>query len=154
MELLNKKIRQSVADHKHYEKRKMENLCGQCGMPNTPESVLCAICRQRRNINSKIQYIELKNDIIAHYGGKCVCCGELEYYFLGVDHINNNGAEERRTTKNGTGVIFYHWLKKNNYPNGYQILCHSCNQGKQSNKGTCPHQHFNVFDRNTYVNTF
>lgn len=58
---------------------------------------------------------------------------------------DNNGAEHRRqlfgknkTKKIGSGTQFYYWLKKNNYPKDYQILCLNCNCTKSLNKGELP----------------
>jgi hypothetical protein len=81
----------------------------------------------------------LKIEVISHYCDeeiKCVCCGETILEFLTIDHINNNGAEHRRRV----GPNIYNWLKKNNYPNGYQVLCMNCNWGKRVNGGICPHK--------------
>lgn len=91
--------------------------------------------------NDKVRF-----DVINHYSNgtnKCICCGESIFKFLTIDHINNNGAEERRKLfKNRImgGSKFYHWLKKNNYPEGYQVMCWNCNCGKRMNNGICPHK--------------
>jgi len=56
--------------------------------------------------------------------------------------MNNDGAEYRRNLpydKYTTGVNMARWLKKNNYPDGFQVLCMNCNLGKQRNNGVCPH---------------
>ena len=76
------------------------------------------------------------------YGGyKCNCCAETERMFLSIDHVHNDGAEERRSGKyNGGGSAFYSWLCKNNFPLGYQVLCMNCQVGKHKNGGVCPHQ--------------
>jgi hypothetical protein len=72
---------------------------------------------------------------INHYGGKCACCGETNLEFLAIDHINNDGAEHRRQV----GKMIYRWLRANNYPGGFQVLCHNCNMAKGF-YGYCPHQ--------------
>ena len=67
---------------------------------------------------------ELKRELLTHYGdGKpaCVICGESRSDCLSIDHINNDGYKDKRT-----GAALYHWLKKNNYPEGYQTLCMNC----------------------------
>ncbi len=69
------------------------------------------------------------------YGGKCNCCGEKEKKFLCIDHINNDGVEHRK--KIGSNI--YSWLRKNNYPKGFQVLCYNCNNAK-ARYGKCPHQ--------------
>ncbi len=87
--------------------------------------------------------LKLRDNVIEHYGGKCVCCGEAIPEFLTIDHMNNNGAkhrEEIRTSRTGAGYSFYRWIIHNNYPNDLQLLCYNCNCGKHRNKGVCPHK--------------
>jgi len=80
-----------------------------------------------------------KLNIIQHYGGKCVCCGETEPRFLTIDHIHGRkGLNEKE--KKMTGGELYKWLKRNNYPkDDYQLLCYNCNCAKGF-YGKCPHQ--------------
>lgn len=55
---------------------------------------------------------------------------------LTIDHIDNDGGKHRREIKS---LYIYPWIKKNNFPAGFQVLCFSCNHGKQLNGGTrCP----------------
>jgi len=82
-------------------------------------------------------YRMIKNDVISHYSNnknECNCCGEKIREFLSLDHIKGGGIEHRKKIK----VNVYWWLKKNNYPEGFQILCHNCNQAK-GYYGECPH---------------
>lgn len=82
---------------------------------------------------------KLKVTTLEAYGGVCACCGEDEYKFLAIDHINNDGAKHRRELKmTGGAGGFYYWLKKNKYPEGFQVLCHNCNMAK-SMYNQCPH---------------
>jgi hypothetical protein len=79
---------------------------------------------------------KLRLEVLTHYGGnppKCACCGEDHILFLTLDHINNNGREERRKVlgKSATNsTSFYAWLIKNNFPEDYQVLCFNCNCGR------------------------
>ncbi len=67
---------------------------------------------------------KLRSDVILHYGNKCVCCGESEFKFLCLDHINGGGRKERLSLHpRCSSNTFYRWLRRNNYPEGYQILC-------------------------------
>ena len=69
-----------------------------------------------------------KKMVLTHYGNvKCACirCGFDDIRALSIDHINNNGAEERRENKN-VGNKFYYWLIKQSLPHGYQTLCMNC----------------------------
>lgn len=80
---------------------------------------------------------QLREAAIAHYGGHCSCCGESRYEFLTIDHIENDGAEHRRTVVSSRSICF--WLKQNGYPEGFQVLCWNCNTAKHFHGG-CPHQ--------------
>jgi hypothetical protein len=88
-------------------------------------------------LNSK-----LRQEVFAAYGGStCRCCGETHKMFLTIDHVGNDGAEMRRTgTHSRGGTAFYQWLRKNGFPEGFQVLCMNCNFGKHRNGGVCPHQ--------------
>lgn len=74
---------------------------------------------------------KLKAEVFSHYcgGGEPKCkCGVTELCILSIDHIAGNGAEHRREIgmeKRG-GYEFYQWLKKNNFPEGFQVLCFNC----------------------------
>ena len=70
---------------------------------------------------------------------ECNCCKEKEIGFLTIDHIQNNGAEERKRLKINGGFEFYQYLKRKNYPKGYQVLCYNCNHAKYL-YGKCSHK--------------
>jgi len=88
---------------------------------------------------------ELKIDALKAYSNgkvECACCGEKEIDFLCLDHIDNNGSQERRERKYGLGTSFLKWLKKNNYPRNarLQVLCFNCNMSKRIQGGACIHK--------------
>jgi hypothetical protein len=81
----------------------------------------------------------LRQETIEEYGGYCACCGESQIEFLCLDHINGDGAHERRGPS-GSGRSLYRKLKKQGFPKGrYQVLCHNCNMAIGL-YGVCPHQ--------------
>jgi len=86
--------------------------------------------------NSRVHQQKIKAEVIGHYGCACACCGENRLVFLVIDHVNGGGEKQR--SKVGWGTQFYRWLRKNNYPDGYQVLCHNCNFAKRM--GVCPHK--------------
>lgn len=82
----------------------------------------------------------LKDEVFEAYGGyKCACCGEPIREFLTIDHVNGDGAAHRR--KIGSAAI-YRWLKREGFPDGYQVLCMNCNWAKGV-FGACPHERTN-----------
>ena len=86
----------------------------------------------------------IKNQVFLHYGNgvpQCSCCGELEMVFLTIDHID--GREKYEHKYRNAGYKLYAWLIKNNFPDGFQILCWNCNWAKHR-LGSCPHQHKDV----------
>ena len=92
-----------------------------------------------RDFVKKNQY-KIRRIVLEHYGGKypkCACCGQKEEKFLQVDHINNDGAIDRRTQ--GYGSSFYRHIISRKFPKNLQILCANCNQAK-SRYGICPHK--------------
>ena len=108
----------------------------------------CYCSRQRRYYSERTEEYKgrstsmnamLHRKAVEAYGGKCACCGETEWLFLTIDHINNDGAE-RRKTEHGSGTTFYRWLRNNDYPEDFQVLCYNCNLGKHRNGGVCPHK--------------
>jgi hypothetical protein len=89
---------------------------------------------------------QVRIQVFTHYGGnppKCACCGESRIEFLTIDHINNDGANQRRRIwgQKVSGFGFYAWLVRMNFPEGYQVLCFNCNCGRAHtlNK-VCPHK--------------
>lgn len=85
----------------------------------------------------------LKLTCLSKYGEVCQCCGEDWPVFLTIDHIDGKGADHRKSLGGGRSVVagstFYSWLRKNNFPPGFQVLCFNCNFAKHINK-ICPHQ--------------
>jgi len=97
--------------------------------------------RQAERDKTKRNQDRVRREVYEAYGTVCACCGEAQPMFLSIDHINNDGAEERRSGKYGSsGTAFYLWLRKNSFPAGYQVLCMNCQVGKHRNNGVCPHQ--------------
>jgi hypothetical protein len=87
----------------------------------------------------------LKLKVLSVYSdGKmaCACCGISYIEFLTIDHLEGGGARHRREVGNGKlnngGGAFYDWLKKNNFPPGYRVLCQNCNFS-HGVFGYCPH---------------
>lgn len=93
---------------------------------------------QKVKLNRKKTNNKLRTDVLNAYGNKCQCCGESHREFLAIDHMNNDGTEHKKSLSLKSAQAFYTWLRKNNYPQGFQVLCHNCNMAKGF-YGRCPH---------------
>lgn len=86
--------------------------------------------------------LNLKRTALAHYSNgdiKCACCDVRGLVFLTLDHVNGDGAKDRKVMGTaGAGHNFYRWLIKNNFPRQMQVLCWNCNSAKHI-LGACPH---------------
>ena len=60
-------------------------------------------------------------------GHECCACGYSNKRALQLDHINDNGAEERRTMS----MINIYKRATGEHSDEYQILCANCNQLKK-----------------------
>jgi hypothetical protein len=92
-----------------------------------------------------IRWRNLKDRISAlqHYGMECACCGEKEFSFLSIDHVEGQGNSERARLFGNRylcGHHMYRWLRRNGFPPGYQTLCMNCQVGRRDNAGECPCQ--------------
>ena len=54
--------------------------------------------RQAERAKTKRNQDRVRREVFEAYGGfVCACCGETQPLFLSIDHINNDGAQERRS---------------------------------------------------------
>lgn len=85
---------------------------------------------RRRNLMEKVKALK-------HYSCdgeiKCARCGFGDIRALSIDHINGQGGKHRKEV----GVHTYRWLKVNNYPSGFQILCMNCQFIKRIENREC-----------------
>jgi hypothetical protein len=86
-------------------------------------------CRQRMRLK--------RERVLEHYGTKCGCCSETRREFLVLDHVDGGGNQHRKKLRK-TGDGFYEWIIKNNFPEGYRILCDNCNSS-MGRYNYCPH---------------
>lgn len=99
-------------------KRRAKNLCIYCPNVSRVGESTCERCITKA--------YSLKADILNRYGGPvCVGCKETEFLLLQMDHINGGGNKHAKLI--GGQIRLYPWLKANNYPEGFRVLCGSCN---------------------------
>ena len=107
----------------------------------------CKLCqskyyqRNREHMRNqhKSYHRRIRQEVLEHYGDCCVCCGEDNYNFLALDHINGGGYKHRKEVS-----CMYLWARKHDMPPIFRVLCHNCNMAKGV-YGYCPH------DRDTNI---
>lgn len=95
----------------------------------------------------------IRLEALTYYSGgtpKCSCCGDTHLIFLTMNHVGGDGAEHRRTEFGSSGEpggrnggyggshMLWTWLKRNGYPDGFEVLCFNCNFAQYW--GGCPHK--------------
>lgn len=115
---------------------RVDGLCTVCFNFSSRKGLkLCERCTERSNRYTK----KLRQEVFENYGNSCECCGEDNICFLTIDHINDDGAEDRRRVAS-LKTTFYTDLKRRGFPkDGLRVLCMNCNWGRRYT-GVCPHK--------------
>lgn len=90
---------------------------------------------ERNRVNSLKHHRLQRQRIIDALGGKCVRCGFSDVRALQIDHVNGNGAKERRQFKHYTSCRIMIYQKILNGSKEYQLLCANCNWIKRFEEG-------------------
>ncbi len=124
-----------LATHRRRKAQRVAlGICIACkGTLDNPPAKLCSTCYKK----AKTHIRSRRHAVIEHYGGQCSCCGERDFRFLEIDHIDNSGSLHRKLVHPSK---MCKWLQEQNYPLGFQILCTSCNKAKGNKLTECPHQ--------------
>lgn len=127
-EKINERHRQQCKNY--YYKNRRAKKCTHCRTLLTifDQKTICNKCSERQRGYHKKRYDRIREEIFHHYGNECAWCGIKDQIVLSIDHINDDGAKQRKMMQNG---LFYRWLKRENFPEGYQILCRNCNWRKR-----------------------
>ena len=112
--------------------------------------------RPERKEKISIRDIALKNEVCLAYSKLhsnsdvpcCRCCGENSHTeFLAIDHVLGKRQMDSvpELVKLGyssklKNYSLIQWIIDNNFPDGFQTLCHNCNQSKANTKhNSCIH---------------
>lgn len=124
--------------------------CSQCGIEFSKElrknlELRCPNCRKIRDATyhqkTKVHHNQivadgkrlLKLEVMSYYSNgepQCKVCGNTGIKHLSIDHINGGGSKHTKEIGGG-GNQLYRWLKQNDYPDGFQVLCMNCNFDKK-----------------------
>lgn len=119
--------------------------CDTCSRQRREYTANWSRARPGRHAKYHRNYIKsVRTAALRHYsGGKpyCACCGESTPEFLTIDHIGGGGTRHRRELSRGgmSGSAIYIFLKKREYPDGFQVLCLNCNWAR-GRGSACPHE--------------
>jgi hypothetical protein len=116
---------------------------------STPEYKAYLKKYQKKNDDQRLKILQAYSKRLSNSDVPCCnCCGLNEYLdFLALDHIIGKkqmdsipelvaiGYSSKLVTKE-----LFSWIIDNNFPDGFQILCHNCNfaKGYPRNNGKCP----------------
>lgn len=142
-----------------YVRCKAEGRCIDCRKPALEGQVRCEFHASEKRKESKrskrwlrdsaksyrrAYWRALRLEVLRAYGNACKCCGESGEPFLTIDHENGGGAAHRKGIlgegqRAGATNSLYLWLRRQGYPEGFQVLCWNCNVAKGT-KADCPHK--------------
>ena len=134
----------------YIEKKKLENLEEFTKKRKEYNQKSHNKSREKMNETNKVAARKRRQVVLSFYGGnppKCQCCGEQEYRFLTIDHMNNDGTNHRRELGINSSTDLYIWLIHSDFPKEFQVLCMNCNFGKRMNDGICPHKDLDSIKR-------
>lgn len=127
-ELCGRKV--ADATKRTHAKRRAQGKCPGCADGAVEaDKRLCKTCLSK----ARGRGLSLKLEALEAYGRACAFCTERDFRTLTIDHVHNDGAERRRQGE-GQGNTLYRRLKTRGYPDGYQVLCWTCNAMKQFHK--------------------
>lgn len=106
-------------------------LCYNCNRKAWLEHIRAHCSQNPKTIQSRNCIAKLKLEVYAAYGGaRCVTCGVDDPDMLTLDHLAGGGTKHRRENGFHGGQDFYRYLRNAGFPEGYQVLCLSCNNVK------------------------
>jgi hypothetical protein len=124
-------------------------LCKYCGKnppdssgkkghrPGAPPSNVCAPCKKKRfetyrnrPYNSaechRDYRVLVKRTVFEKYGNKCAICSEHRWECLTIDHVNQDGKQDRLANPR-SGAQWFMQLKREPRRQDLRVLCMSCN---------------------------
>lgn len=109
-----------------YQEMKAAGRCPNCGREHSERTILCRRCCNLKAGTARDRWACLKQEAFDAYGGAvCSGCNFDNAVVLEIDHIDGGGTEHRKQIGQSN---MYLWLKQNDYPPGYRVLCPTCNK--------------------------
>jgi len=121
-------------------------LCSNCNMIKAFELRERKLSQKPERIKEREWKKRFKIEVLSHYSKgkpKCNCCGFSKIEGLSIDHIKP--IKESKRDRSIRSVRLYQLLKREKFPDGFQVLCINCNSAK-SDKEFCPHQNLKILN--------
>jgi hypothetical protein len=115
-------------------------LCTNCNWLKHRENQKLTLSQTKENIRSREKVLKLKTEVFLHYSKglpECNCCGIDTLDVLSLDHIY--GRKNAKHKKGLGGHELYTWVRQNQFPPDFQVLCMMCNFAKKDNED-CIHK--------------
>jgi len=112
------------------------SLCVRCGerkpggdfyRSRYSKNGLAGWCKPCRKTYGTERARRARAKVIEAYGGLCVCCGYDYADALAFDHVNGDGAADRKVRGSCTNIISYLHTRLPEIDPTLQLLCHNCN---------------------------
>jgi hypothetical protein len=120
--------------HAVYARKWREENPEACSVVGCRKPCITSLCE----FHTRTQYAKNRKSserrklrVLTHYGKsrKLLCCWRgckvCDPDMLSLDHINNDGAEDRKSGFEGCGAGLYRKVEREGYPEGFQTLCHN-----------------------------
>jgi hypothetical protein len=113
-------------------RNKAKMCCHSCRQP-TNGKTLCQSCHDNQIVRMRDARKRNKILIYNHFGGKCEHCGETDIRVMTLDHVDNDGAIDKKSDS-GKKQITTAWYVKlvrlinsnKSFPRKLQMLCYNC----------------------------
>ena len=70
--------------------------------------------------------LDLREQVLSVYGGKCKFCGDSTPEYLQLDHVDSNPEKNAKGRRRG-GRDLYIQVRREGFPKKYRLLCANCN---------------------------
>lgn len=102
-----------------------ENCFNKCKKESDGLKQGCKKCTKKHGLERREKNRIIALQIYSDGYMNCSLCGKDDIDCLSFDHIEGGG--NKHIKKDKIKGQLYRWLKRNNYPDGFRVLCHNCN---------------------------
>ena len=94
--------------------------------------------RVRQCVRQKEQLAATRQEVMAHYGNKCACCGETAQAFLTLDHTNGGGRQHRKGGCGDKPFVVLAMVHTARFPTRISRAVHELQFRNRNNRGLPP----------------